>query len=192
MGMQYDVWAITFLSDTAALRSAASIGTATTLTYNQTPGLNGVGALVSVTSSGDEDDTIFTVTGINMAGQTVTEDITGVDAGTVTGTTYFARVTSIANDTVSVGNISYGFSGLALPKTRVKGIYFTGSTNAGTITITRASDSAVVYKAVSPAGSGAEAYNIVIPANGILTAYAVEDYATVALDQVGSTTIICG
>ena len=192
MSQHSDVWAITWFDDTATMRAAASIGTATTTTLNYSVGINGCGALVSVTSSGDEDDTVFTVTGIDMAGNTVTEDITGVNAGTVIGSTYFAVVTSIANDTASVGNISYGLSGLALPKTRIRGIYFLGSGTAGSITVNRNSNSLQLYKAVSPASSGSEAYNIVIPADGILTAYAIDDYAVVTLDQITSTTIICG
>ena len=192
MAQHSDVWAITWFDNAAEMRAAASIGTATTTTLNHTVGINGVGAFVTVTSTGDEDDTVFTVTGVDMTGKTVTEEITGVNANTVTGSTYFVQVTSIANDTASVGNISFGLSGLALPKTRIRGIYFLGSASAGSIVITRASNAVQLYKAVSPASSGADAYNIVIPADGILTAYAVNDYAGVVLSQVSSTTIICG
>lgn len=192
MSQRFDVWAAVWNNDTAAIRSAASVPSATTLTFNKTVGPNGAGGLVTVTSSGDEDDTVFTVTGLDMAGNTITEDITGVDSGTVTGTKYFSVVTSIANDTSSVGNISYGLSGLALPKTRVKGIYFVGAASAGSLTISRASNSQQIYKAVSPAGSGAEGFNIVIAADGIPTTYDIGDYATVALSNVVSTTIICG
>lgn len=192
MSQRFDVWAATWNNDTAAIRTAASIATTTPLTFNKVVGVNGAGALVTVTSSGDEDDTVFTVTGLDMAGNTITEDITGVDTATVTGTKYFSIVTSITNDTASVGNISYGLSGLALPKTRVKGIYFVGAATAGSITITRASTSQQIYKALSPTGSGASAFNIVVAADGIPTSYTIGDYAVVTLSNVVSTTILCG
>lgn len=192
MSQRFDVWAATWNNDTASIRTAAAIATTTPLTFNKVVGVNGAGGLVTVTSSGDEDDTVFTITGLDMSGNTITEDITGVDTSTVTGTKYFSVVTSIENDTASVGNISYGLSGLALPKTRIKGIYFVGATSAGSLTVTRSSTSQQIYKAVSPAGSGAEAFNIVIPADGIPTSYTLGDYATITLSNVVSTTILCG
>ena len=192
MGMQSDVWSATWFNNTAALKASGSIaGTGAITLLTTAVGFNGVGAKVTVTSSGDEDDTEFTVVGIGMDNQQITEVITGVDTNTVASTNYYTSIVSISNDTASVGNISIGLSGLALPKCRVRGLYYTGASNAGSVIITRASDSRNVLNVVSPAGSGANAFNVWVPGVGIVSTYTLNDYATVALTQVGSATILC-
>ena len=192
MGMQSDVWSATWFNNTAALKASGSIaGTGAITLLTTAVGFNGVGAKVTVTSSGDEDDTEFTVVGIGMDGQQITEVITGVDTNTVASTNYYTSIVSISNDTASVGNISIGLSGLALPKCRIRGLYYTGATSAGSVIITRYSDSRNVLNVVSPAGSGANAFNVWVPGEGIVATYTLNDYATVALTQVGSATILC-
>ena len=193
MGMQSDVWSATWFNDTAALRAAAAIaGTGAITLITTDVGFNGVGAKVTITSDDDEDDTEFTVVGVGMDGQQITEVITGVDTNTVASTNYYTSIVSISNDTVSVGDISIGLSGLALPKCRVRGVYFIGAANAGSVVITRVSDSRKVLNVVSPAGSGANAFNVWVPGEGIVSTYTLNDYATVTLTEVGSTTILCG
>ena len=193
MGMQSDVWSATWFNNTAALKASGSIATTGAITLLTTAvGFNGVGAKVTVTSSGDEDDTIFTVIGIGMDGQQITETITGVDTNTVTGTNYYTSIVSISNDTASVGNISIGLSGLALPKCRIRGVYFVGATTAGSVIVSRNSDSRKILNVVSPAGSGAAAFNFYVPGEGIVTTYTLNDYAEVALTQVVSATFLCG
>ena len=193
MGMQSDVWSATWFNDTAALRAAAAIaGTGAITLITTDVGFNGVGAKVTITSDDDEDDTEFTVVGVGMDGQQITEVITGVDTNTVASTNYYTSIVSISNDTVSVGDISIGLSGLALPKCRVRGVYFIGAGNAGSVVITRVSDSRKVLNVVSPAGSGANAFNVWVPGEGIVSTYTLNDYATVTLTEVGSTTILCG
>ena len=192
MGMQSDVWSATWFNDTAALRASASIaGTGAITLLTTAVGFNGVGAKVTVTSSGDEDDTEFTVVGIGMDGTQITEVITGVDQNTVASTNYYTSIVSISNDTASVGNISIGLSGLALPKCRVRGVYFIGASSAGSVVITRVSDSRNILSLVSPTGSGANAFNFYIPGEGIVSTYTLEDYATVTLSQVSSATFLC-
>jgi len=191
--MQSDVWSATWFNDTAALRASASIaGTGAITLLTTAVGFNGVGAKVTVTSNDDEDDTVFTIVGIGMDGVQITETINTVDTNTVASTNYYTSIVSISNDTASVGSISLGLSGLALPKCRVRGVYFTGATSAGSVVITRVSDSRKVLNVVSPAGSGANAFNIWVPGEGIVSTYTLNDYATVTLTQVGSTTILCG
>lgn len=193
MGMQSDVWSATWFNDTAVLRASASIvGTGAITLLTTAVGFNGVGAKVTVTSSGDEDDTIFTVVGIGMDGVQVTENITGVNANTVASTNYYTSIVSISNDTASVGNISLGLSGLALPKCRVRGVYFVGAATAGSVVITRVSDSRKILNVASAAGSGANAFNFYVPGEGIVSTYTLNDYATVTLTQVPSVTLLCG
>ena len=193
MGMQSDVWSATWFNDTAVLRASASIaGTGAITLLTTAVGFNGVGAKVTVTSSGDEDDTIFTVVGIGMDGVQITENITGVNANTVASTNYYTSIVSISNDTASVGNISLGLSGLALPKCRVRGVYFVGAATAGSVVITRVSDSRKILNVASAAGSGANAFNFYVPGEGIVSTYTLNDYATVTLTQVPSVTLLCG
>ena len=192
MGMQSDVWSATWFNNTAVLRASAAIaGTGAITLLTTAVGFNGVGATVTVTSSGDEDDTEFTVVGIGMDGTQITEVITGVDQNTVASTNYYTSIVSISNDTASVGDISLGLSGLALPKSRIRGVYFLGAANAGSVTVTRVSDSRNILSLVSPAGSGANAFNFYIPGEGIVSTYTLEDYATVTLSQVSSATFLC-
>ena len=192
MGMQSDVWSATWFNNTAALKASGSIsGTGAITLLTTAVGFNGVGAKVTVTSSGDEDDTEFEVVGIGMDGQQITEVITGVDTNTVASTNYYTSIVSISNDTASVGNISIGLSGLALPKCRIRGLYYTGAASAGSVIITRYSDSRKVLNIISPASSGANAFNVWVPGEGIVSTYTLNDYATVALTQVGSATILC-
>jgi hypothetical protein len=193
MGMQSDVWSATWFNNTAALRAAATVGTATAFTLLTTNlPFNGVGAKVTVTSSGDDNATDFVIVGTDMTGATQTETITGVNTNTVTGTKYFTTVTSVTPDATSANNISVGLSGLALPKCRIRGVYFVGAATAGSVIVSRNSDSRKILNVVSPAGSGAAAFNFYVPGEGIVTTYTLNDYAEVALTQVVSATFLCG
>jgi hypothetical protein len=191
--MQSDVWSVTSFSDTAALRAAATVAAATafTLITSNLP-FNGAGAKVTVTSDGDDTTTDFTVVGTNMAGEALTEVITGVDTDTVTSTAYFSAITSITPSATSTNDISVGLSGLALPKCRIRGVYFVGAANAGSVIVTRVSDSRKVLNVVSAAGSGANAFTFYVPGEGIVSTYTIGDHATVALSQVPSVTFLCG
>jgi hypothetical protein len=193
MGMQSDVWSVTWFNDTAALRAAASVGStaAFTLITSNLP-FNGAGAKVTVTSNGNDATTNFTVVGTNMAGEALTEVITGVNANTVTSTAYFNLVTSVTPSATSANNISVGLSGLALPKCRIRGVYFVGATSAGSVIVTRVSDSRKVLNVVSAAGSGANAFNFYVPGEGIVSTYTIGDHATVTLSNVPSVTCLCG
>ena len=193
MGMQSDVWSATWFNNTAALRAPAAVATATALTLltNNLP-FNGVGAKLTVTSDGDDNATDFVIVGTDMTGTTQTETITGVNTNTVTGTKYFTTVTSVTPDATSANDISVGFSGLALPKCRIRGVYFVGATTAGSVIVSRNSDSRKILNVVSPAGSGAAAFNFYVPGEGIVTTYTLNDYAEVALTQVVSATFLCG
>jgi hypothetical protein len=191
--MQSDVWSVTWFNDTAALRAAATVAAATafTLITSNLP-FNGAGAKVTVTSDGDDGSTDFTVVGTNMAGDALTEVITGVDTDTVTSTAYFSAITSITPSATSTNDISVGLSGLALPKCRIRGVYFVGAANAGSVIVTRVSDSRKVLNVVSAAGSGANAFTFYVPGEGIVSTYTIGDHATVTLSQVPSVTFLCG
>jgi len=145
-----------------------------------------------VTCAGNDAGRTFTVVGLGMDGNVLTEEISGADAGATTGSSYFAEITSISVDDATDGAVTIGYGGnLALPKTRVKYVYFVSSASAGTVTLTRNSDSAVILNIPTPATANTTD-GILMPGDGISTAYVPADYSVVTLSNVTATTFICG
>ena len=69
------------------------------------------GAIVVLDSAADHssNSTVFTITGTDADGATITEDITyALAAGTVHGTTAFHTITKVATDVVVRGNVTVG------------------------------------------------------------------------------------
>ena len=197
--MQYDIWSVTPEADVDFYRAAAPIAAAGSLTLLKTvPGRNGYGFKVSVTSDGNDASTVFTITG-TIIGQTTdggigTETITGVSSNTVSSTKYFSSVTSVVASATSANNVSVGYTAdLALPRTRVKGMYYVGAGDAGSIIITSPNVTAPLYKIVTPTSSASFADSLFMPAEGILVGGdARDDYATVTVTNVTSFTLLCG
>ena len=79
---------------------------------------------VTLTSTGNISGVTFTVTGTDASGSTITEDITGPNSTTVTGSTKFLTVTQIAADAAVSTNTSAGFSATS----GTAGIVFAGGT----------------------------------------------------------------
>lgn len=196
---QYDIWAVTPEADVDFYRAAGAIAAAGPLTLLKTiPGRNGYGFKVSVTSSGNDATTVFTITG-TIVGQTTnggvgTDTITGVNANTVSSTKYFSSVTSVVASATSANNVSVGYTAdLALPRTRVKGLYYVGGGSAGSITITSPNVTAPLYKIATPDQADSFADSLFMPAEGILVGSdARDDYATVTVSNVTSFTLLCG
>ena len=67
-----------------------------------------VARVVSITSSGADGAIVFTVSGTDIHGMPVVEEITGVASTTVEGLKAFKRVTSVYASGVCAGNISVG------------------------------------------------------------------------------------
>jgi len=193
MGMQGDVYAVTVGSDTNFyVESVTPTGAGALTLANTRPGLNGIGYQVIVTCAGNDAGRTFTVVGLGMDGNVLTEEISGADAGATTGSSYFAEITSISVDDATDGAVTIGYGGnLALPKTRVKYVYFVSSASAGTVTLTRNSDSAVILNIPTPATANTTD-GILMPGDGISTAYVPADYSVVTLSNVTATTFICG
>ena len=136
--MQYDVWAVTPATDDAYFRANASIAASGALSLlANSVGPNGYGYKLVITSAGDDSGITFTITGIKVGDLTntvVSEVVTGANASTATSTNYYARVDSITASGASAGNVKIGTTGsLALPRTRIKGLYYVGTASAGTI-----------------------------------------------------------
>lgn len=191
--MHYDTWAVTPVNNDALYRAAASIAGAGALTLlTSSPGANGIGYKVIFTSSGNETGKTYTLTGVTVGGQTVTESLAGA-AGTTTSTNYFASITSISAAAASVGNVKIGTTGsLALPRTRIQSVSYVGSTNAGTIKVNLNTTSGrLLLQVDTPAASTAQAPWIntgqLLVSDGAKT-----DIGIVTLAEVTKVTLICG
>lgn len=196
---QYDIWSVTPEEDDAFYRSASPISVAGVLTLAATtPGRNGYGYKVSVTSDGNDATTVFTITG-TIVGKTTdggigTDTITGVNANTVASAKYFSSVTSITASATSANNVGIGYTAdIALPRTRVKGLYYVGGGSSGSITIASPNVPIPLYKIVTPNQADSFADSLFMPAEGILVGNdARDDYATVTVSNVTSFTLLCG
>lgn len=196
MAMQYDVWAVTpatsaddnFYVTSVTPAEAGALTLAAT-----TPSVNGCGYKVVLTTAGDESGVTFTIVGTGVSGETITESFAGPSSATTKNSTnYFASVTSISVDGATGAAIILGYStDFALPRTRIKGLYFTGSASAGSVVVTRASDSKVLINMATPASAAASG-NLFLPADGILVGSGINEYATVTKTNVASVTFICG
>jgi hypothetical protein len=198
MTMQYDVWAITPSTSAVLLRAAASFpaGAATLLTNDVSQ--NGCGYKILITSAGNDSNKTFTIVGSKVGRLTdglITEVLTGANASTATTTNFFSNVVSITISGNSAGDVSIGTAGsLALPRCRIKGLYYVGAASAGSISINSNSTSGtLLLKIPTPASSTAFASSFFIAPEGILTSKnTANDFAIVTLDQVSQVTLICG
>jgi hypothetical protein len=196
--MQYDVWAVTPATDDAYYRANASIAGAGALSLlANTVGPNGYGYKLIFTSAGDDSGITFTITGIKVGDLTntvVSEVVTGANATTATSSNYYARVDSITASGASAGNVKIGTTGsLALPRTRIKGLYFVGTATAGTIKFNVNGLSSQLILQINTPASATQTSSLYMAAEGILTTRSSpQDYCVVTLTNVTFTTIICG
>jgi hypothetical protein len=193
MGMQYDVWSVKIRSSANFYVASVTPSGAGALTLLKTqPGINGYGYKVSITGGSDESGKTFTIVGRSVAGASVTEVVTGPNATTVYSTNYFAQITSITVSAATTGAITVGYGGaLALPATRIKGLYYLAGASAGTVIVTRNSDSQILLEIDTPA-SATQVNSLYMAAEGIRTAFSNDDFATVTPTNVTAVTLICG
>jgi hypothetical protein len=196
--MQYDVWAVTPATDDAYYRANASIAGAGALSLlANTVGPNGYGYKVVITSAGDDTSITFTLTGIRVGDLTntvVSEVVTGANASTATSANYYARLDSVTASGASAGNVKIGTTGsLALPRTRIKGLYFVGTATAGSIKFNVNGLASQLVLQINTPASATQTSSLYMAAEGILTTRSTaQDYCVVTLTNVTFTTIICG
>jgi len=196
--MQYDVWAVTPATDDAYFRANASIAASGALSLlANSVGPNGYGYKLVITSAGDDSGITFTITGIKVGDLTntvVSEVVTGANASTATSTNYYARVDSITASGASAGNVKIGTTGsLALPRTRIKGLYYVGTASAGTIKFNTNDQASALRLQVNTPASATAVNSLYMAAEGILTTLGSNnDYCVVTLTNVTYCTIICG
>ena len=191
--MQYDVWSVKIRSDADFyVTSVTPSGAGALAMVKNQPGINGYGYKVSITGGSNESTKTFTIVGRTVAGATVTETLNGPNNNTVYSTNYFAFVSSVSVSAATAGAITVGYGGaLALPPTRIKGLYYLASGSAGTIVVTRDSDSQILLEIDTPA-LATVVNSLYMAAEGIRTAYANNDFAIVTPTDVTAVTLICG
>ena len=195
MSMQFDVWAVnTGASDAEFFAANVDASGTITLAANQI-GNNGTGYKVSATAAGDESSLVITVTGIpvgRLDGSTVTESFAAGSASVTYSTNYYNTVTAMSIDKTPTGSLSIGFGGdLALPRTRIKSVYFVAGGASGNITFTSQGSSTVILNLTTPSATLASV--AFVPPDGILTTKnTVNDFCVVTTSNVGGVTIFCG
>jgi hypothetical protein len=129
---------------------------------------------VSITSGGSDERTkTFTITGTDVSGNTVSEEIAGPNtSATVSTTSIFLTVTQVAVDGALAGNVTVG-SGATVSatifagRTRIRGIYFVNSNNAGPLTFVDGNNGATVMKLLTTGTQNTSDYPD-IPDEGLL------------------------
>tara|TARA_R100000808_G_C2135453_1_gene143844 strand:- start:144 stop:758 length:615 start_codon:yes stop_codon:yes gene_type:complete len=190
-----DVQAVFLTADTQAL-DADGISTAATLSGSGNLTINGAlasggsctfdaGRIVTILSAGDDSGDTFTVTGTDVNGDAQTEDITGANAGTATGTKYFKTVTQIATDGASAGDVSAGVNASAgdvifAGRSRLKGVFTVNSATAGTINFTNTSPAGTALMKLGTVASATVSRDVTVPDEGVVFSDGVYIQYTVA------------
>ena len=178
-----DAKAVFITADTQAL-DADGISVAATLSGSGNLTLGGAltsggsatfdsGRVVTLLSAGDDSGDTFTVTGTDVNGDAQTEEITGANAGTATGTKYFKTVTQISTDGASAGNVSAGINNSAADvifagRSRLKGLHVMNSCTAGTLVFPTTSPTGTTTMKLSTVASATVIDDVTIPAEGVL------------------------
>ena len=128
----------------------------------------------------------------DIGATSVSETVAGGDNATVYSTIYFSSVDSVVINANTSANVSVGYGGdLALPRCRIKGLYYVAGSSAGTVTITPESSTIPILEMATPANNTVVS-SLYMAAEGILTASTKDDYAVVSNTNVTSVTLICG
>lgn len=193
-------WAVSPTTSAGYYRaSAASTGTTAYTLLQSNAGPNNIGYKITIVSTADDSGKTFTIVGHKMGtlpGIATTEVVTGPNTTTVNSTNYYDTVTSITPSATTTGSIGIGVLGtsVALPRTRVKGVYYVGTASAGTIKINlnNASTGALLLQIDTPAA--ATVANFVRLHDGIIIggSNALSDIGIVTLTNVTYSTIILG
>jgi len=196
--MQYDIWAINSAPDDDILRTNASIaaaGALTLLTTSVSP--YGTGYKIGITSAGDDTGITFTIVGIkvgDLSGANTVEVITGADTDVATSANFYTVVSQITASGASAGNVKIGSVGsLALPRTRIKGLYYVATATAGSIKFNLNSPTGALLLQIDTPTGTAFSDSIIIPGEGILTTRSNRtDFAVLTISEITHVTVFCG
>lgn len=151
---------------------------------------------ITILSAGDDSGISFTVTGTDEQGDAVTESITGANADTATGSTFFATISQIAAVGNPAGNVSAGSgASIASPifrgRLRLRGLYVVNTGTAGTITFREGSGTGTVRMQFNTVASANTTQYPDVPDDGILfvgggyVTYSVTDLSSMTVFYVG-------
>ena len=178
-----DAKAVFLTADTVALDAdglsvAATLGGAANLTLGGALTSGGsatfnAGRIITILSAGDDSGDTLTVTGTDVNGDAQTEEITGADTGTATGTKYFKTVSQIAINGASAGDVSAGVNSSVADvvfagRARLKGIRIMESATAGTLVFPTTSPTGTTTMQLSTVASATVLDDVTIPAEGVL------------------------
>lgn len=151
------------------------------LTINGAKASAGVATLnaarqITLASAGNLSGRTFTITGTDVNGTAVTEDLSGPNNNTVTTTKHFLTVTDIDFDAGTSAAMTAGFNTSAIAvvfagKTRLKGAFVVNSGTAGTLSFRDSSDAGESGTTLLQFGTVASATadrDVSIPEEGIL------------------------
>ena len=165
-------------ADTDGISTATSVGNNANLVLGGA--LTSGGAVtfdeprnITILSAGDDSGISFTVTGTDEQGDAVTESITGANAGTATGSTFFTTISQIAAVGNPAGNVSAGSgTSVAAPmfkgRMRLNGLYAVNTGTAGTITFREGSGTGTVKMQFNTVASANTTEYPDVPDDGIL------------------------
>jgi flagellar hook-associated protein 2 len=145
--------------NTTTVTASTSLGTPTTHST-----LGGV-IRIKTEAGGDQSSTVFTVVGTDMAGNTITENITGGAGGaTVTTANVFKSVTSITpGSTVGTGNVKIGHVAADFgPNTASTSSTLTIGSGTGTLTSIATSLNSITGVNASILNKGDGTYSLVV------------------------------
>ena len=145
-----DVTAVFITADAQALdadgiSAAAAVGNNAALTIGGALADGGSvtnvgGRIVTILSAGNDAAKSFNVVGTDVNGDAQTENITGANAGTATGSKYFRVISSITAVGNPAGNVSAGINAAVADfvfagRTRLQGINMVCSGTAGNVVL---------------------------------------------------------
>jgi VCBS repeat-containing protein len=165
-------------ADTDGISTAAAVGNNASLVIGGALASGGSVTFdeprnITILSAGDDSGISFTVTGTDETASSVTESITGANAGTATGSTYFATITQIAAVGNPAGNVSAGSgTSIAAPmfrgRMRLRGLYVVNTATAGTITFREGSSTGSIRMQFNTVASANTTQYPDVPDDGIV------------------------
>ena len=197
-----DVIAVNITADTVALDAdgisvAASVGNNAALTIGGALASGGAvalshGRVVTILSAGNDAAKSFTVTGTDVNGDAQTESITGANAGTATGTSYFLTISGISAVGNPAGNVSAGVNASAADviftgRARFQGVNLVCTGTAGVLDFLTTSPTGTSLYKLGTVASATVTRDVTIPdegmvfSSGIYVQYTVSTFNTMTV-----------
>ena len=164
--------------DADGISTAASVGNNAALTIGGALAdggsvTNASGRQVTILSAGDDSGISFTAVGTDVNGDTLTESVTGANAGTATSSGYFKTITSITAVGNPAGNVSAGINNNALGvvfegRCRLQSFSFVSGGSAGTANIRNTGGTGSELIQFRSVGTDSTSEDRLIPNNGVL------------------------